>query len=278
MVNRGGAVDSSVMDAAPRLKWIQKWGVGYDKIDIKAAGERGIPVGICVGGNSMPVAELAVTLMLDVLRNVVPLNAKMKEGEWVREQYSARSYLLHGKTVGLIGIGNIARKVASIVRSGFDAQVLYYDVFRLSEEQERSLGVAYADLDTLMAQADIVSIHVPLLESTAGMIDRSKLSLMKPTACIINTSRGGIINEADLIEVLREGKILGAGLDTYAQEPLSRDSELLKLDCVVATPHCGGNTADNDINMAAICMDCIARYDASGSREMREIVNREFLK
>ena len=202
----------------------------------------------------------------------------MKEGEWVREQYSARSYLLHGKTVGLIGIGNIARKVASIVRSGFDAQVLYYDVFRLSEEQERSLGVVYADLDTLMAQADIVSIHVPLLESTAGMIDRSKLSLMKPTACIINTSRGGIINEADLIEVLREGKILGAGLDTYAQEPLSRDSELLKLDCVVATPHCGGNTADNDINMAAICMDCIARYDASGSREMREIVNREFLK
>lgn len=278
MVNRGGAVDSSVMDAAPRLKWIQKWGVGYDKIDIKAAGERGIPVGICVGGNSMPVAELAVTLMLDVLRNVVPLNAKMKEGEWVREQYSARSYLLHGKTVGLIGIGNIASKVASIVRSGFDAQVLYYDVFRLSEEQERSLGVVYADLDTLMAQADIVSIHVPLLESTAGMIDRSKLSLMKPTACIINTSRGGIINEADLIEVLREGKILGAGLDTYAQEPLSRDSELLKLDCVVATPHCGGNTADNDINMAAICMDCIARYDASGSREMREIVNREFLK
>ena len=103
----------------------------------------------------MPVAELAVTLMLDVLRNVVPLNAKMKEGEWVREQYSARSYLLHGKTVGLIGIGNIARKVASIVRSGFDAQVLYYDVFRLSEEQERSLGVVYADLDTLMAQAAI---------------------------------------------------------------------------------------------------------------------------
>lgn len=89
------------------------------------------------------------------------------------------------------------------------------------------------------------------------MIDRSKLSLMKPTACIINTSRGGIINEADLIEVLREGKILGAGLDTYAQEPLSRDSELLKLDCVVATPHCGGNTADNDINMAAICMDAL---------------------
>lgn len=278
MVNRGGSVDQKVIDAAPKLRWIQKWGVGYDKIDVKAAGEHGIPVGVCVGGNSMPVAELAVTLMLDVLRNIVPLNENLKQGSWAREQYSARSYLLHGKKVGLIGIGNIARKVASIVKNGFDAQVLYYDVFRLSEEQEKALGVTYLELDQLMAQADIISVHVPLLDSTKEMIDRTKLALMKPTACIINTSRGGIINEEDLIAVLREGKILGAGLDTFAQEPLSKDSELLRLDCVVATPHCGGNTVDNDINMAAICMDCIARYDATGSSEMREIVNREYLK
>lgn len=277
MINRGGVVDAKVMDAAPHIKWIQKWGVGYDKIDVKAAGERGIPVGICVGGNSMPVAELAVTLMLDVLRNVVALNEKMKAGEWAREQYSARSYLLHGKTVGLIGIGNIARKVATIVRNGFEAQVLYYDVFRLSAEQEKALGVTYVELDTLMAQSDIISIHVPLLESTEGMINKEKFGLMKPTACIINTSRGGIINENDLVEALREGRILGAGLDTFAQEPLSKNAELLTLDCVTATPHCGGNTVDNDVNMAAICMDCIARYDTSGNREMREIVNREFL-
>lgn len=278
MINRGGVVDSNVMDAAPGLRWIQKWGVGYDKIDIKAAGERGIPVGICLGGNSIPVSELAVTLMLDVLRNIVPLNAKMKEGKWAREEYSTRSYLLHRKTVGLVGIGSIARKVADIVSNGFDAQVLYYDVFRLSEEQEIELNVTYADLDTLMAQSDIVSIHVPLLESTTGMIDRERLALMKPTACIINTSRGGVINEPDLIEALREGRILGAGLDVYTLEPLSKDSELLKYDCVVTTPHCGGNTVDNDINMAAICMDRIAKYDATGSREMCEIVNREFLK
>ncbi len=278
LVNRGGAVDRRVMDAAPNVKWIQKWGVGFDKIDVKEAGARGIPVGICVGGNSLPVAELAVTLMLDVLRNAIPLNEKMKEGEWARERYAGRSYLLHGKTVGLIGIGNIARKVAAIVRNGFQAQVLYYDLFRLSEEQENALGVTYADLDTVMARSDIVSIHVPLLPSTEGMINREKLLLMKPTACIINTSRGGIINEAELIQVLREGRILGAGLDTFAQEPLSADSELLRFDCVVATPHCGGNTVDNDINMAAICMDCIARYDATQTREMREIVNREFLK
>lgn len=277
MVNRGGAVDQQVINAAPNVKLIQKWGVGYDKIDVKAAGAKGVPVAVCVGGNSLPVAELAVSLMLDVLRNIVPMAERMKDGEWAREKFSPRSYLLHGKVVGLIGIGNIAKKVAAIVRNGFESQVLYYDVFRLSPEEEEKLGVRYAELDELMAQSDVVSVHVPLLESTAGMVNQALLEKMKPTACIINTSRGGVINEQDLIRVLKDGKILGAGLDTFAVEPLDQDSELLKLDCVVTTPHCGGNTVDNDINMAAICMDCIARYDATGDKKMRGIVNGEFL-
>lgn len=277
IVNRAGIVDAGLVSTLKNTKLIQKWGAGYDKIDVKAAGEKGIPVAICVGGNAMPVAELAVTLMLDVLRNVVPMAERLKQGDWAREQFSPRSYLLHGKTVGLVGIGNIAKKVAAIVRSGFDCTILYYDVFRLSEEQEAELGVTYVPLDELMAQADIVSIHVPLLDSTAGMIDSRRLSLMKPTACIINTSRGGVINEPDLIDALTAGKILGAGLDTFALEPLPQDSPLLKLDNVVTTPHCGGNTVDNDINMAAICMDNIAQYDATGDKTMRAIVNREFL-
>ena len=278
IINRGGEVDAAVIQAARNTKLIQKWGVGYDKIDVKTAGERGIPVAICVGGNAMPVAELAVTLMLDVLRSVVPMSACLKQGDWSRDRSSPRAYLLHGKTVGLVGIGNIARKVAAIVRGGFDCQVLYYDVFRLSPEQEQELGVTYVSLDELMAQSDIVSIHVPLLDSTAGMINRKNLALMKPTACIINTSRGGVIQEEDLIEALRNNKILGAGLDTYAVEPLPASSPLLAMEQVVTTPHCGGNTVDNDINMAAICMDNIARYDASGDRSMRAIVNREYLK
>ena len=278
IINRGGEVNAAVIQAARNTKLIQKWGVGYDKIDVKTAGERGIPVAICVGGNAMPVAELAVTLMLDVLRSVVPMSACLKQGDWSRDRFSPRAYLLHGKTVGLVGIGNIAKKVAAIVRGGFDCQVLYYDVFRLSPEQEQELGVTCVSLDELMAQSDIVSIHVPLLDSTAGMINRKNLALMKPTACIINTSRGGVIQEEDLIEALRNNKILGAGLDTYAVEPLPASSPLLAMEQVVTTPHCGGNTVDNDINMAAICMDNIARYDASGDRSMRAIVNREYLK
>ena len=129
----------------------------------------------------------------------------------------------------------------------------------------------------MMAQSDIVSIHVPLLDSTAGMINKAKLDLMKPSACIINTSRGGVINEADLIQTLQENKILGAGLDTFEQEPLPQNSPLLKMDNVVTTPHCGGNTIDNDMNMAAICMENIAKYDSSGNKNMRAIVNQDLL-
>ena len=278
VVNRAAAVDPPVLDAAKGLKMLQKWGAGYDKIDVKAAGERGVPVAVCVGGNSMPVAELTVALMMSVLRNIQPMAERLKKGEWSRNEYAGRSYLLHGRTVGLLGIGNIARKVAAIVRGGFDCPVLYYDVFRLSEEQEAVLGVRYAELDELLKQSDLLSIHVPLLESTAGMINREKLALMKPTAFLINTARGGVVNEEDLIEALKAGVIAGAGLDTFAKEPPDLSNALLAMDNVVTTPHCGGNTVDNDINMAAICMENIAAYDASGDKTLRCFVNREFLK
>lgn len=278
VVCRAAAMTDEIFSQLPNLKLLQKWGVGYDKIDVEAAGARGIPVAVCVGGNALPVAELTVTLMLSVLRNSVALASRMKQGDWARNEFAERSYLLHGKTVGLLGIGNIAKQVAQILKGGFACNILYYDVFRLTSEQEAALGVTYADLDTLMRESDVVSVHVPLLESTAGMIDRSKLALMKPTACLINTSRGGVVNEADLIDALESGQILGAGLDTYEKEPLDASSPLLHLDCVVTTPHAGGNTADNDINMAAICMDNITQFDAEGGTAMRAIVNRSFLK
>ena len=278
IISRAGTVGEAAFAAAPKLRMVQKWGAGYDKIDVRAAGERGIPVSICVGGNSMPVAELAVALMLSVLRNVVPMDVHMTAGEWERDRYFQRSYLLSGKTVGLIGIGNIAKKVAHILHGGFGCDIIYYDIFRLDEETEKQMGVSYAPLEELMRQSDVVSIHVPLLDTTEGMINREKLAMMKPTAIIINTSRGRVINEADLIDALDRGVILGAGLDTYEQEPLGADSPLLRMEQVVTTPHCGGNTIDNDINMAAICMDCIREYEEHGDADMKSIVNRDFLR
>ena len=277
IINRGGTVSKETISFMENTKLIHKWGVGYDKIDVASAGEKGIPVTITIGGNAMPVAELAVGLMLDVYRHITSMTIRLKDGEWAREEYSPRSYLLNGKKVGLIGIGNIARKVAHILKEGFGCTVSYYDVFRLSPEQEAAMGVTYAALDDIFRESDIVSIHVPLLDSTRGMVNKEKLELMKSTAILINTARGPIIREADLIEALQNEKILGAGLDTYEEEPLPASSPLLQLDNVVTTPHCGGNTIDNDINMAKISMDIIRRFDETKDRSMREIVNGQYL-
>lgn len=267
----------SIEALSPKTRLIHRWGVGYDSVDIEAAGKRGIPVAICVGGNSLPVAEMTVTLMLAVYRNVIPLREGLLRGEVLRERYSPRSYLISGKTVGLLGMGNIAKKVGHIVKNGFGADVIYYDVYRLREEDEASLGFAFVSLDELARKSDILSVHVPLLESTAGMVNASMISKMKKTAIIVNTARGGVVNEDDLTAALQDGRILGAGLDTFSQEPLPADSPLLRLDSVVTTPHCAGNTVDNDINMAAICMETIKTYDTTGDKTLRAFVNREFL-
>lgn len=278
MVCRAVPINATVLDYAPKLKAIQKWGVGYEKIDVEEAGKRNIPVMVCVGGNSIPVAELTVALMLDVLRNVTAMNKKLKEGKWAREEFASHTYLLHGKTVGLIGIGNIAKQVASIVRGGFCCRVIYYDLFPLSKEDELRLGVEYVSLEQLMSESDIVSVHVPLLETTAGMINKKHLTQMKPTACLINTSRGGVVNEEDLISALQNRTILGAGLDTFCSEPLSPDSPFLTMENVVATPHCGGNTVDNDRNMANICMDMIQWHSVEDIQYKRAVVNQEYMK
>ncbi len=261
-----------------KCRMIHRWGVGYDSVDIKAAGERGIPVAVCTGGNSQPVAEMTVALMLAVYRNLVPLIEGMKQGQQLRERYSPRSYLISGKVVGFFGMGCIAKKVAHIVKEGFDAQVIYNDVFRLPEDLEKQWGYRFVSMQELARQSDILTIHVPLTEETAGIINAQIFDQMKPTSILVNTARGGVVNQQDLIDALRAGKIMGAGLDTFAEEPLSPDSPLLSMDCVVTTPHCSGNTIDNDINMAAICMDQIAACDRTGPWDLRGIVNREFLK
>jgi phosphoglycerate dehydrogenase-like enzyme len=257
---------------------IQKWGAGFDKIDIQAAGAKGISVAICLGGNAGPVAELAVLLMLAIYRNLVPLAAKLKEGHWARDLYTPRSYMLKGKIVGLLGFGSIGQKTGKIVKRGFDAQVQYYDLHRLPEEKEEALGVRYVSLDTLLRTSDILSLHIPLFENTQNIVDREALAKMKPSGILINTSRGGIIDENALYEALRDGIIAGAGLDTLAEEPADASNPLLKLENVVLTPHCGGNTADNDINMVKYCVDNILQYDRDGCLAPPILVNQNELK
>lgn len=264
------------LDAASHLKGIQKWGAGYDNLDLPSISRKNIPVLVCNGVNSEPVAEMAVLHMLAVLRNLIPLNAKLKQNLWCKDEYASKSYLLTGKTVGLIGLGNIGKKVARIVQ-GFEADVQYYDVFRIPEEDEKKLNIRYVSFEELLKTSDVVSVHVPLMDSTRNMIGREQLAMMKKSAIIINTSRGGIIDEAALIDALNGDEIMGAGLDAFTHEPPGMDSPFYSMENVVVTPHSGGNTADNDLNMIKRCFENILALDQKKPVQKRDWVNSKLI-
>jgi phosphoglycerate dehydrogenase-like enzyme len=189
----------------------------------------------------------------------------------------SRSFTINGKTVGLVGLGNIGRKVAERIKA-FEAEIQYYDLVRRSPEEEAKLGVKYVSFEELLKTSDIVSLHIPKTESTAGLINRNTIELMKPTAVIINTSRGGVINQADLYEALSSGRLFGAGLDVYENEPLEKGNPLCSLKNIVMTPHVGGNTVDNNVNMARRAVDNIVRMSRGMAISAADIVNAQYLK
>jgi D-3-phosphoglycerate dehydrogenase len=260
-----------------KIKFIQRWGVGYDIVDIQAAGERNIPVAVMPGINATQVMELTVLLILAVYRNLIVMHNGILEGQWPRNEFMKRSFTVGGKTVGIVGIGKIGRKVAKRIQS-FDADVQYYDVFRLSAEQEAALGVRYVAFEELLKTSDIISLHIPLTDENKGLINKKTIALMKPTAVVINTSRGGLINEADLFEALKSDRLLGAGLDVFEHEPLEKGSPLRSLKNVVMTPHVGGNTIENNSNMARRAIENIVKISSGRGMSAVELVNGQFLK
>ena len=237
-------VSARVIDASPRLKLIQKYGIGVDKIDLEAASRRGVPVAICAGVNAVAVAETAITLMLAVYKKLCVAHNSLRAGQWLKWELRTGCYELWKKTVGLVGGGNIGRAVAKRLSHGFECQVLYYDAFRLPSETETAMGMTYTPFEDLIRRSDIVSLHVPLTTETRGLIGPRELSWMKPSAVLINTSRGGVVDENALIDALQRGTIAGAGLDVFAKEPPDRDNPLLQMDNVVVNPHNGGGTVD----------------------------------
>lgn len=264
-------VTAEYIAAAPKLKMIQKWGIGVDKIDCKAAEERNIPVNITAGSNAIPVAELAVGLMLAVNRKIPYVSRTMREGRWVRTEMRAQCYMMNGKRVGLLGIGNIAKKVAKMVR-GFDMEVVYYDVFRLSPEQETELQVHYLPFDELIRTSDIISVHVPLTDQTQGMIGAEQFQSMKEGAVLINTARGPIVDEEAMIHALQSGRLRGAGLDAFAQEPVDPSNPLLQMDNVVCTCHIGGAASDNVIPVTEHAYRNIAAFSKGEPVPARDVV------
>jgi len=231
--------------STPKLRLVQLLSAGYDRVDIEAARKAKIPVSNNGGANALAVSEHAIMLMLAVLKRLIRFHNDVVAGKWrVGNQDEGRVYELGGKTVGIVGLGNIGKKVARRV-SAFDARVQYYDIARLTEHEEDALGLRFVLFDELLRTSDIVTLHVPLDDSTRHLIGRRELALMKPTAILINTCRGPVVDEDALHAALSQGKIVGAGLDVMVEEPPKPNHPLFSLPNVTLTPHSAGPTWEN---------------------------------
>ena len=270
-------IDPAIIDHTPNVRFWQRWGAGFDHVDLAAWGARGIPIATCPGVNAGIVAELAVMLMLAGYRNLLQINRDLRRGHWPKTEYFGRSFMLRGKTVGVLGLGRIGKQVAQLV-TAFGARVIYYDIVRQWDE-ERRFGYGFVTLQELLKESDILTIHCPLDESTRGMIGEAELASMRATAMLVNTARGPIVREDALVRALEGGVIATACLDTYEREPLPADHPLLRLDNVVASAHAGGNTKDNDLNMVRYIYSNIVAFDEGRPLNSPEdVVNAKWLR
>lgn len=232
------AVPGAVLRAARRLKLLHKWGVGVDNIDLPAAREMGIVVARTTGSNAVPVAEHTVGLMLSALRGIAYGHAEMQEGRWAGGHMPWMAQSLSGKVVGIVGYGAIGQTVARMV-SGFGCDVLYTKTTPAPGAPGRRVELA-----ELLAESDVVTLHCPLTDATRGMIDATALRSMKRTAILVNTARGPLVVEADLLGALRDGTIRAAAQDVYDPEPLPAENALRGVPNLTITPHLGAASAD----------------------------------
>jgi len=233
-------ITREIIEAGSRLRAIGRAGVGLDNIDLEAAKERGIKVVNAPESLTQSVVELVIGYMVALSRYICNADKSMKEGKWLKTQYLGNE--LHGKTLGIVGFGRIGRGVARVARA-IGMKIIAYDVVPIDEKVKQELGIEQKSLDDVLKESDFVTLHVPGGPSTYHLIDLQKLKLMKPTAFIINTSRGNVIKEDDLVYAVKNRIIAGAALDVYEVEPPS-NKELFSLERVILTPHIGGETAE----------------------------------
>jgi phosphoglycerate dehydrogenase-like enzyme len=239
----GTGVSDDALRGAKRLKLIQLVSAGFDGINLGLCRELGIPVANNGGANALDVAEHTLAFMLAFYRRLPTLNERMRSDPSRLPDTGATTYTVHGKTVGIIGLGNIGRRVARLLNA-FGATAVYADAVPAPPEVERELGVERVHLNELLRRSDIVTLHVPLTPGTRHLIGSRELALMKPNAVLVNTCRGGVVDESALIDALREKRIAGACLDGLEKEPPSPDNPLLTLENVLLTPHSAGITYD----------------------------------
>ncbi|SFU16530.1 hydroxyacid dehydrogenase [Mesorhizobium sp. YR577] len=244
---RQGKINAEVINASPALKVIVKHGVGVDNVDIAAATARGVPVLRSMGSNALAVAEHTISLALTLLKQIAPLDRAIKGGAWPKPTFIGRD--IAGSVIGLIGFGAIGRETGRLAKA-LGMRVLVLDPMTSADSMRQSGFEVAAGLDELLTSADIVSLHCPLTNETRNLIDAKRLSQMKPDALLVNTARGGIIDETALLEALRERRIGGAALDSFSVEPPPADSPLWSLDNLIVTPHVAGVTKGSAIQMA----------------------------
>lgn len=247
-----GKISDRVLQAATKCKLIQLLSAGYDEMNLPLAEDLGIAVANNGGANRVAVAEHTLMLMLATHRRMMFYANNVKAGLWKQEQdRKIDVFELEGKTLGLIGMGNIGRQVARRA-AAFDMGLQYYDKYHpLTPIEEETMGIKAVDMDTLLQTSDVVSTHVPLTRETYGMIGKRELELMKPTGVVINTSRGGVIEETALAEALISGTIAAAGLDVMEHEPPDPNDPLLQIENLVITPHTAGPTLESIPKRAA---------------------------
>jgi len=238
------------------VKIIARHGVGYDKVDIPAATKAGIAITNTPGKMSVAVAEQALSFIMCLTRETIQYDSEIRKGNW----YLSITRELTGKTLGLVGFGAIAKVLAKLVK-GFDLRILAYDIVA-DEQKAAELSVELTELEKLLKESDYVSVHCPLTDETKSMIGADFFGKMKNTAYFINTSRGGLVRENELINALKNGEIAGAGLDVFEKEPVEKDNELLGMSNVVLAPHVASATKESMRNMVECCVDNITAYFA----------------
>lgn len=260
LITIGTPVPASIVEAAKRLKLIQKSGVGYDNIDLAAASKAGIPVAITAGANSISVSEHVFLVILTLYRNIDECRRIVHEGSFVRKWTLVNdSFELFGKTLGIVGLGHVGRQVAKRAK-GFGLKTIYFDkYYRPSPRDEESLGVEFAPFEDVLKLSDIVTLHVPLKDDTRMMIGLKEFNMMKRSALLINTARGGVVNEAELVEALRQNLIGGAAIDVFDPEPPRPDNPLLQFKNVVVTPHFAAVVLDSQKRCVAHALENIRR-------------------
>jgi D-3-phosphoglycerate dehydrogenase len=263
---RSTKVPKEVLAAAKNLKLVIRAGSGFDTIDIKAAAERDIRVCNCPGMNAVAVAELTMGLIIALDRKIPDNVADLRAGNWKKKLYAKAGHGLKGSTIGIVGAGRIGAEVAKRALA-FDMKVLYYHIGRQPELADHP-NAARAELDDLLRQSDVVTIHVPGGAATQNLIDKRRIALMKDGALLINTSRAGVIDQAALLEALKAGKLRGAGLDVYADEPAAEsptiDSPVCQIPNLYGTHHIGASTEQAQLAVAEEVVRIVAHFKQTG--------------